>query len=35
MGYVNPEDGVTYSYLTSDFTLSAYQIVLFWKHRCK
>jgi len=31
--YVNPEDGVTYSYLTRDFTLPAYQIVLLYKHR--
>ena len=31
--YINPEDGVTYTYLTSDFTLPAYQIVLLYKHR--
>lgn len=31
--YTNPEDGVSYSYLTSDFTLPAYQIVLLYKHR--
>jgi Transposase DDE domain len=31
--YINPEDGVTYPYLTSDFTLPAYQIVLLYKHR--
>jgi len=31
--YINPEDGVTYAYLTSDFTLPAYQIVLLYKHR--
>lgn len=31
--YTNPEDGVTYNYLTSDFTLPAYQIVLLYKHR--
>lgn len=31
--YTNPEDGVTYSYLTSDYTLPAYQIVLLYKHR--
>lgn len=31
--YTNPEDGVTYTYLTSDFTLPAYQIVLLYKHR--
>jgi len=32
--YINPEDGVTYTYLTNDFTLPAYQIVLllFEKH---
>lgn len=31
--YTNPEDGVTYTYLTSDNTLPAYQIVLLYKHR--
>jgi len=31
--YINPEDGATYTYLTSDFTLPAYQIVLLYKHR--
>ena len=31
--YINPEDGVTYTYLTNDFTLPAYQIVLLYKHR--
>ena len=31
--YTNPEDGVTYTYLTSDFTLPAHQIVLLYKHR--
>ena len=31
--YINPEDAVTYSYLTSDYTLPAYQIVLLYKHR--
>jgi hypothetical protein len=31
--YMNPEDGVIYSYLTSDNTLPAYQIVLLYKHR--
>ncbi len=31
--YITPEDGVTYTYLTSDFTLPAYQIVLLYKHR--
>jgi hypothetical protein len=31
--YTNPEDGVTYAYLTSDNTLPAYQIVLLYKHR--
>jgi hypothetical protein len=31
--YTNPEDGVSYSYLTSDFTLPPYQIVLLYKHR--
>jgi len=31
--YTNPEDGVTYTYLTTDFTLPAYQIVLLYKHR--
>lgn len=30
--YTNPEDGVTYTYLTSDFTLPAYQIALLYKH---
>ena len=31
--YTNPEDAVTYSYLTNDFTLPAYQLVLLYKHR--
>ena len=31
--YTNPEDGVTYTYLTNDNTLPAYQIVLLYKHR--
>jgi IS4 transposase len=31
--YTNPEDGVTYVYLTSEFTLPAYQLVLLYKHR--
>ena len=31
--YINPEDGVTYTYLTNDNTLPAYQIVLLYKHR--
>ncbi len=31
--YTNPEDGVTYTYLTNDFTLPAYQFVLLYKHR--
>jgi len=31
--YTNPADGVTYTYLTSDHTLPAYQIVLLYKHR--
>ncbi len=31
--YINPGDGESYTYLTSDFTLPAYQIVLLYKHR--
>lgn len=31
--YTNPEDGVGYTYLTTDFTLPAYQLVLLYKHR--
>ena len=31
--YTNPEDGVTYTYLTNDFTLPACLIVLLYKHR--
>jgi hypothetical protein len=31
--YTNPEDGVTYTYLTNDFTLPAYLIILLYKHR--
>ena len=31
--YINPQDGVTYTYLTNDNTLPAYQIVLLYKHR--
>jgi IS4 transposase len=30
---INPEDGVAYTYLTNDFTLPAYLIVLLYKHR--
>lgn len=31
--YTNPEDGVTYTYITNDFTLPAHQLVLVYKHR--
>ena len=31
--YINPEDGSSYTYLTNDLTLPAYQIVLLYKHR--
>lgn len=31
--YINPEDEVTYTYLTNDFTLPPHQIVLLYKHR--
>lgn len=31
--YVNPDDGVTYTYITNDNTLPAYQLVLLYKHR--
>ncbi len=31
--YINPEDGATYTYLSNDNTLPAYQIVLLYKHR--
>lgn len=31
--YINPEDGASYTYLTSDNTLPAYLIVLLYKHR--
>ena len=31
--YTNPEDGVTYTCLTNDHTLPAYQIVLLYKQR--
>jgi len=31
--YINPEDGVIYTHLTTDNTLPAYQIVLLYKHR--
>ena len=31
--YTNPEDAVTYTYLTNDHTLPACQIVLLYKHR--
>ena len=31
--YINPEDGVTYTYLTNDNTLPADQIVLLYTHR--
>lgn len=31
--YINPEDGADYTYITSDFTLPAWQIVLLYKHR--
>jgi len=30
--HTNPMDGVTYTYLTNDFTLPAYLIVLIYKH---
>lgn len=33
IAYINPEDGVTYTYLTNDLTLPAYQLVLLYKHR--
>ena len=33
LGMANPEDGATYTYLTNDNTLPAYQIVLLYKHR--
>ena len=31
--YVNPEDDVTYTYITNDFTMPAHLIVLLYKHR--
>lgn len=31
--YTNPEDGVTYTYLTNEFKLPAYLLVLLYKHR--
>jgi hypothetical protein len=31
--YINPEDGLAYTYLTNDFTLPAFLIVLLYKHR--
>jgi IS4 transposase len=31
--YINPEDGAAYTYLTNEFTLPAYLIVLLYKHR--
>jgi hypothetical protein len=31
--YVNPEDGVTHTYLTNDFTLPPHLLVLIYKHR--
>ena len=31
--YVNPQDGVEYRYLTNEFTLPAWAIVLLYKHR--
>lgn len=31
--YTNPEDGVTHTYLTNDFTVPAYQLILVYKHR--
>jgi IS4 transposase len=31
--YVNPEDGVSYTYITSDMTLPPFLIVLLYKHR--
>ena len=31
--YINPEDGVKYVYLTNEFNLPAYQLVLLYKHR--
>ena len=33
IAYVNPEDGVTYTYLTNDFTLPPHELVLIYKHR--
>jgi hypothetical protein len=33
LGMANPEDGVVFTYMTHDFTLPAYQIVLLYKHR--
>jgi hypothetical protein len=33
IAYTDPETGNTYTYLTNDFTLPAYQIVLLYKHR--
>ena len=31
--YINPQDGVEYRYLTNEFTLPAWAIVLLYKHR--
>ena len=31
--YINPEDDVTYTYLTNDFNMPAFLIVLLYKHR--
>ena len=31
--YINPADGVQYRYLTNEFTLPAWAIVLLYKHR--
>ena len=31
--YITPQDDAIYTYLTNDFTLPAYQIVLLYKHR--
>lgn len=31
--YINPEDGAEYRYLTNEFTLPAWAIVLLYKHR--
>lgn len=31
--YINPQDGVEYRYLTNEFSLSAWAVVLLYKHR--